>query len=165
MAEPGRSATYPAQLVHHDITPARGAGVLTHPLHPLQAIFLACALPLFIGVLLCDFAYASTFHVQWKNFASWLLVGGLAVSLVTMVWAISDLVRLVQDRGARRMLYAASLVATWLLGFINVLVHARDVWASMPEGLVFSIIVVLLSVIAIWLGFSNYSVHRPRVPA
>jgi uncharacterized membrane protein len=135
---------------------------LLQPLHPVQAIFLASALPLFFGVLFSDLAYACSYQVQWKNFASWLLVGGLATGLVALAWAILDFVRQTHDRGARRMAYVAVLLATWILGFVNALVHAGDVWASMPEGLVLSVIVALLSVAAAWLGFSNY---RARVPA
>jgi uncharacterized membrane protein len=132
------------------------------PLHPLQAIFLAGALPLFVGVLLSDAAYASTYQVQWKNFASWLLVGGLAVSLVAVAWALADFVRLGGDRGARRLAYVVVLLAMWILGFFNALNHARDAWASMPAGLVMSVFVALLSIAATWLGYSNY---RSRVPA
>ena len=42
-------------------------------LHPLHAILLAGTVPLFLGVLLSDIAYASSYEVQWKNFASWLM--------------------------------------------------------------------------------------------
>jgi uncharacterized membrane protein len=117
---------------------------------------------LFLGVLLNDLAYARSYEVQWKNFASWLLVGGLSVSFIALAWAIADLVRLPHDRGVRRMIYVALLLAMWILGFVNALVHAGDVWASMPEGLVLSAIVALLSIAAVWLGFSNY---RMTVPA
>jgi uncharacterized membrane protein len=117
---------------------------------------------LFSGVLLGDLAYACTFEVQWKNFASWLLVGGLAVALPALLWAIADFARFPGDRGARRTIYLAALLATWLLGFMNALVHAGDVWTSMPEGLVLSVIVTLLSAVSVWLGFPNY---RTRVPA
>ena len=48
------------------------------PLHPLHAILLAFPLPLFLGALLSDAAYRASFHVQWHNFASWLIAGGLA---------------------------------------------------------------------------------------
>ena len=39
-------------------------------LHPLHAFFLARIVPLFIGVLLNDYAYWSSYELQWKNFAS-----------------------------------------------------------------------------------------------
>jgi uncharacterized membrane protein len=119
-------------------------------------------MPLFFGVLFGDLAYARSYEVQWKNFASWLLVGGLAMSFVALVWAIVDLARQADDRGARRIVYVASLLAMWILGFVNSLVHAGDAWASMPAGLILSGLGALLSAAAVWLGFSNY---RARVTA
>jgi uncharacterized membrane protein len=101
-----------------------------------------------------------TFEVQWKNFASWLLVGALVFAGFTMVWALVDLVRLAADRGARRIVYAAILVVLWVLGFLNSLVHAGDAWGSMPAGLTLSAILVALALAATWIGFANY---RPRV--
>jgi uncharacterized membrane protein len=130
------------------------------PIHPLQAIFLAGALPLFLGVLLCDLAYASSYEVQWKNFASWLLVGALTVSFLATVWAIADFARLPGERGTRRMLYLASLLVMWVLGLVNALVHAGDAWASMPEAPVLSAISAALALFVVYLGFANY---RPPV--
>lgn len=51
----------------------------TYPraLHPLHAVLLAGTIPLFLGALLCDLAYAASYEIQWSNFASWLIVGGL----------------------------------------------------------------------------------------
>jgi uncharacterized membrane protein len=132
------------------------AVILLHPVHPLQAIFLSGALTLFVGVLASDLAYAKTFEVQWKNFASWLLVGGLAMGFVALVWAIVDFARLGHDRGARRLAYLVALLAMWTLGFVNALVHAGDAWASMPRGLILAAIVAVLSIVAAWLGFANY---------
>ena len=42
-------------------------------------IFLAFPLPLFLGALLSDAAYASSYEVQCINFAEWLIAGGLLV--------------------------------------------------------------------------------------
>ena len=50
------------------------------PLHPLRAFLLAGSVPLFLGVLLSDIAYANSDQVQWKNFASWLNAGALLLS-------------------------------------------------------------------------------------
>jgi uncharacterized membrane protein len=132
------------------------------PLHPMHAILLASALPLFVGVWFSDLAYARTFEVQWKNFASWLLVGALAIGFCALVWSLVDLVRLAEDRGARRLAFVAVLLATWIIGFVNALVHAGDAWASMPTGHVLAVIAALLSALSVWLGFSNY---RARVAA
>jgi uncharacterized membrane protein len=124
------------------------------PLHPLHAILLAGTVPLFLGVLLSDFAYSSSYEIQWKNFASWLLVGGLVFSGFTLLWAIIDVSR-AAARTARQFIFVAVLLVLWILGFINALVHAADAWASMPAALNLSAIVALLVIIATWLGFSG----------
>lgn len=123
---------------------------------PLHAVLLAGTVPLFLGAVLADIAYAYTYEIQWSNFASWLIVGGLVFSGLALVLAILDLFR--ADRRARALgPYLMILVATWVLGFFNALMHARDAWASMPGGLVLSIVALLLACAATWLAF-----RRPR---
>ena len=128
----------------------RRDGVILSPLH---AVLLAGIVPLFLGVLLCDWAYGSTYEIQWKNFASWLLVGALVYGGVALLWSLIDLVR-ADRRGGRPLLYFLLLLAAWVLGFINALVHAKDAWASMPAALILSVIVALLAVAATVLGFA-----------
>lgn len=136
----------------------RRDGVILSPLH---AVLLAGIVPLFLGVLLCDWAYGSTYEIQWKNFASWLLVGALVYGGVALLWSLIDLVR-ADRRGGRPLLYFLLLLAAWVLGFINALVHAKDAWASMPTALILSVIVVLLAVAATVLGFTaNRAGKRP----
>lgn len=60
------------------------------PLHPLHAIVLAFPFPLFLGALLSDLAYRASFHVQWANFSSWLIAGGLLVGAFALLWALPD---------------------------------------------------------------------------
>jgi uncharacterized membrane protein len=125
-----------------------------YPLHPLHAVLLAGTVPLFLGVLLSDWAYSSSYEIQWKNFASWLIVGGLVFGGFTLLFALIDWAR--AGRRARRpMLYFLLLLAAWVLGFVNALVHAKDAWASMPAGLILSAIVALLAIAATALGFST----------
>ena len=62
-------------------------------LHPLHAILLASAIPLFLGALLSDWAYASSYEVQWTNFASWLILGGLVFGGFALVWAFIEWLR------------------------------------------------------------------------
>ena len=128
--------------------------VLEHrprPIHPFHAVLLAGIIPLFLGVLLNDLAYASSHEVQWKNFASWLLVGGLVFSGLALIWAIVGLFQ-ADRRGA---IYFAALLAVWVLGFLNALIHAKDAWASMPEALILSVIVAVFAIVATALGFST----------
>jgi uncharacterized membrane protein len=121
-------------------------------INPLHAVLLAGTIPLFLGAALSDAAYVSTYEIQWNNFASWLIVGGLAFASIALLFALIDLCR--ADRRARGIVpYAAALLATWVVGFFNALTHARDAWASMPTGLVLSVIVIVLACVATWFGF------------
>ena len=58
-------------------------------LHPLHAMLLAGVFPPFLGALLSDIAYANSHQIQWQNFASWLIVGGLVFCAITLVFAIA----------------------------------------------------------------------------
>jgi uncharacterized membrane protein len=124
-------------------------------LHPLHAVFLSFPLPLFAGALLSDMAYVSSFHVQWINFAQWLLAGGLLVGAFALVWAVVGMLRSEPASTRRRAVYLIALLAMWVLGFINSLIHAKDAFASMPAGLYLSAIVTLLALIAAWTGYSG----------
>lgn len=122
-------------------------------LHPLHAFLLAGTVPLFLSVLFSDIAYSLSHEVQWKNFASWLIIGALVFGGFALLWALVDLFR--RQSGRRPLIYFVLLLATCILGFINALVHAKDAWASMPEALILSAVVALLAIAATALGFST----------
>lgn len=130
---------------------------LQEAIHPLHAFLLAGAFPLFLGALLTDIAYARSYQIQWSNFASWLIAGGLVFAGLALLWAIIDLFR-AGRRGGRTVAYALLLITTWALGFVNALVHAKDAWAIMPTSVILSVIVALLACAATWVGFSSLRV-------
>ncbi len=125
--------------------------------YPLHAVFLAGSIPLFLGAMLSDIAYASSYEIQWNNFASWLIAGGLVFAGIALVFAVVDLFR-TRLHNRSLSLYTVVLLVTWILGFINALIHARDAWASMPTGLVLSAIVTILVCVATWLAL-----YAPRI--
>jgi uncharacterized membrane protein len=125
------------------------------PIHPLHAIFLAFPLPMFLGALLSDLAYRSSYQVQWINFAAWLIAGGLLVGAFALVWALIESLRYRTARTGRPVSYLLALLVMWVLGLVNALVHAKDAWATMPEGLWLSIVVTLLALAASWIGYSR----------
>lgn len=124
-----------------------------YPLHPLQLFLLGGSACFLVSGFLSDWAYFSTHEIQWKNFASWLIMGGLVFGGIAMSWALIDVISADRDRH-RRVIYVLLLLAAWILGFIDDLIHAKDAWASMPEALVASAIVALLAIAATWLGLS-----------
>lgn len=130
-------------------------------IHPFHAVLLAGTLPLFLGALLSDIAYARSYHIQWNNFASWLIAGALVFGAAALICALIELLR-ADRRSTRHGLYVLLLIATWVLGFINALIHAKDAWASMPTGLVLSVIVFVLACLSVWAGVA--SPHRGVTP-
>jgi uncharacterized membrane protein len=123
---------------------------------------LAFPLPLFLGALLSDLAYSSTSQVQWINFSAWLIAGGLLVGAFALLWALIDVLRGVVARRGRALVYLAALLVMWVLGFVNALVHGKDAWATMPDGLYLSAIVTLLSLTAAWVGYSGFDIEEVK---
>lgn len=133
--------------------------VTTHPLYrstpgPLHAVLLAGTVPLFLGALLNDIAYYKTYQIQWSNFASWLIAGGLLFCGLALLFALVNLLR-AERKAGRPVVYFLLLLVTWVLGLINAFEHAKDAWASMPQGLVLSVVVTLLACAAAWVGLTN----------
>lgn len=124
-------------------------------IHPLHAVLLASSLPLFLGALLSDWAYYSTYEIQWINFAAWLNAGAMLFLGAALLWTAIDFLRadVARDRSSR--LHLLVVLATFILGFIAALVHAKDAWATMPSGLILSFIVLLLAIWSVWLGFAT----------
>ena len=138
--------------------------VTTHPVYrstpgPLHGILLAGTVPLFLGGLLSDIAYYQSYQIQWANFAAWLIAGGLLFCGLALVFALVNLIRAPQKSG-RPVMYFVVLLITWVLGLINASEHAKDAWAVMPSGLVLSVIVTVLAIVAAWIGLSNLSNQR-----
>lgn len=133
--------------------------VTSHPVYrstpsPLHAILLAGTVPLFLGALLNDIAYYQTYQIQWSNFASWLIAGGLLFCGLALLFGLVNLIR--ADRKAGRpTVYFLLLLVTWVLGLINAFEHAKDAWATMPSSLILSVIVTVLACVTAWLGLTN----------
>ena len=131
------------------------------PYRPMHAIVLVSSLPLFIGALLSDWAYTSSHQVQWLNFAAWLIAGGLLIAGPSLLWGAVDLLRSPATRHRRGMIYLSLLLATFVIGFINALVHAKDGWAAMPTGLILSAVVVVLAATASAVGLAGFLRRTP----
>jgi uncharacterized membrane protein len=136
-------------VVSATLDPARA--VVTRPVH---AFLVAATVPLFVGAALSDYAYTATYQVQWVNFSSWLIVGGLVFGGGALICGLFGLLR-GNGRGGRLAISFLLLLAACVLGFINALIHARDAWASMPTGFILSLIVAVLACAATAASFST----------
>jgi uncharacterized membrane protein len=137
------------ELAEMAVSPRRNHAIGIHPVH---ATLVAAALPLFIGGLLSDLAYRSSFEIQWSNFAAWLIAGATLFVGLALLWSLVDLIQY-RMRSRRLIAYSATLLATLLAGLFNSFVHARDAWAVMPSGLVLSAVATVLALISVGLGF------------
>ena len=127
----------------------------------MHAFLLAGTVTLFLGALLSDLDYATSYRVQWTSFASWLIAAGLLFGAFALAFTLVGL-RRADRREVGHILYGLVLLAIGLLGFINALMHAKDAWAVMPEGLILSATVSSLACVAAWMGLFNFRMgHLP----
>lgn len=122
----------------------------------MHAIFALSSVPLFLGALLSDWAYFSSHEIQWVNFASWLIAGGLLISGLALLWGAVDALRSSVNRQRPGLIYLTLLLATFVVGFINALVHGKDGWAAMPTGLILSVVVAVLVASASAIGLAGF---------
>jgi glucose/arabinose dehydrogenase len=76
--------------------------------HPLHALLFAFPVALFSSALLSDITYLKSAEIQWSNFASWMITGGLIFGAPVMLWAALSLLRRRRDGSrTRAMIYFA----------------------------------------------------------
>ncbi len=80
----------------------------------MHAVLTFSTLPLFLGALLSDWAYARSYQVQWTNFASWLIAGGLVLAGLALLWAAVDVLRSSATRHRRGVIYLLLLLASFV---------------------------------------------------
>ena len=124
--------------------------------NPMHAIFALSSVPLFLGAFLSDWAYFSSHEIQWVNFAAWLIAGGLLIAGSALLWGAVDVLRSSVNRHRPSLIYLTLLLATFVVGFINALVHGKDGWAAMPTGLILSAVVVVLVAMASATGLAGF---------
>ena len=129
--------------------------------HPVQIVLLVSAMPLFLCALLADWAYSASFQIQWINFASWLISGALLFLGGALLWTVIEAMRADAPRGIRKWIFVGLVGVSFLIGFVNALVHAKDAWATMPAGLILSVILFILIMVSIWYGFARPQKGEP----
>jgi len=150
--------------VSHEYALQPTARLARHPIHPmLVSVPIVC----FIGALLTDIAYAVTAEMMWADFSAWLLVAGVIIGVLA---AIAGLIDFLGSPGIRALgpawLHMIGNLAVLVIAFFNLLIHTRDAWTSvMPEGLILSIVTVLILPVTGWLGWTmvyRYGVGAAR---
>lgn len=124
---------------------------------PGFAILLGFIVPFSLAALLSDWRFYNTFEVQWLNMADWMVTGSLIGGGLALAWYLvhTTIRGLWKDRPH---LIAAVLLAVFVvLQFLNALTHAKDNFATMPGGLIMSIITTIVAIAAAYMGFRHYN--------
>jgi uncharacterized membrane protein len=140
----------------------RSMGEGPTPVHPF---FIGLGGTLLMAALFTDWMYSETSLMQWANFSTWLITGGLVLALVAVMALLSELA--LRRLGPIRWLDLLLVGVAAVLSLVNVFVHTRDAWTSVvPTGITLSLIVALLLLIAGlrgWRVTANRSFKRGEV--
>jgi uncharacterized membrane protein len=139
-------------------TPRSTARIAGHPIHPMLVPFpIVC----FVGTLITDIVYAITADMQWANFSAWLLTAGLVISIFAVIAGLIDALgdtRILRLRPA--WIHVAGNVVALALAILDAFVHTRDAYTSVvPEGLILSVLVVLILLVTGWNGWDMVYRH------
>lgn len=131
---------------------------------PLYSLLVQFPVVCFVGTLLTDWVYLRTQLFLWETFSVWLLTAGCVVAALA---GIVGLIAFFGDRRSRAWklawLHALVSLLAAVLSVVNAFVHSRDGYtAVVPDGLTLSAIVVLLMLLATWMGWRPVA-HNPRV--
>jgi uncharacterized membrane protein len=112
----------------------------------------------FTAALATDLAYWRTAEVMWERFSIWLIAGGLVMSALVALAAVSDLA-FGKQRPA--WLRALGYTAGVLVSLLNVFVHSRDGYtAVVPTGLTLSVVAVAILLLSVVTGGWTLSYRR-----
>ena len=142
--------------------PRSTARIGGHPIHPmLVPVPIAC----FVGALITDIVYWRSADMQWANFSVWLITVGLVVSGFA---ALAGIIDFLGDRGIRRLpnawIHGLGNALVLILSIFNAFVHSRDAYTSVvPEGLLLSLLVVLILCVTGWNGWAMVYRHGVAV--
>jgi uncharacterized membrane protein len=132
---------------------ALGRPILMHP------IFIGPGATLLIAALVTDIFYSQTALIQWSNFSTWLILGGLLLALLAAILLVIDIA--LGHTGPISWLDFILLSVAVILSIFNELVHTRDAWTTVvPTGITLSVIVTILLVIARFRGWSLTAVRN-----
>ena len=112
----------------------------------------------FAAALATDLAYWRTAEVMWERFSIWLIAGGLVMSALVALAAVSDLAF-----GKQRPAWFRALgyTAGVLVSLLNVFVHSRDGYtAVVPTGLILSVVAVAILLLCTVTGGWTLSYRR-----
>ncbi len=136
--------------------------IAKHPLHPLIVTFPIAFL---VAAPAADIAYMMTSDTFWARAGLWLLIAGLATSLLAALTGILDFLKI--DRVRKRKAGWAHMVlniSAIILTFINLVSRLDNPESTIvPVGVTLSIIVATLLGLSGWYGAELVYRHKVAV--
>jgi len=139
--------------------PQSTAQVAGHPVHPMLIPF---PIAFFVGTFACDVAYWITGNANWAMVTPWLLGAGLIMAMLASLAGLTDVI------GEQRI--RALTDAWWHAGGIGIVAlieiynwYARvteGAAAIVPKGLILSLVVTCILLVAGWMGWNMVYRHR-----
>jgi uncharacterized membrane protein len=131
--------------------PKSTAQIAGHPIHPMLIPF---PIAFFVGTFVCDLVYWQMSNLAWAAATLWLLGAGLVMAALAAVMGLIDVFG---DQKIRRLStvwwHAGANVFLVLIEFFNLFIRYRDGSAAIiPNGLLLSLIAVLLLLYSGWKG-------------
>lgn len=132
---------------------------------PIHAMLVPVPIVCLIGALIADVVYLkSGGNVQWKNFAEWFLLFGVAGGLLAAVFGLIDFFGNPPENRPRIGWWHMGInVTAVVLALINNFVHARDGWTGVAgTGITLSVLTVILLAVSGHLGGELAYAHVAR---
>jgi uncharacterized membrane protein len=131
--------------------PKSTAQIAGHPIHPMLIPF---PIAFFVGTFVCDLVYWQMSNPAWAAATLWLLGAGLVMAALAAVMGLIDVFG---DQQIRQLSivwwHAGANVLLVLIEFFNLFIRYRDGSAAIiPNGLLLSLIAVLLLLFSGWKG-------------
>ena len=131
--------------------PKSTAQIAGHPIHPMLIPF---PIAFFVGTFVCDLVYWQMSNPAWAAATLWLLGAGLVMAALA---AIMGLIDVFGDQQIRQLStvwwHAGANVLLVLIEFLNLFIRYQDGSAAIiPNGLLLSLIAVLLLLFSGWKG-------------
>ena len=131
--------------------PKSTAQIAGHPIHPMLIPF---PIAFFVGTFVCDLVYWQMSNPAWAAATLWLLGAGLVMAALAAVMGLIDVFGDQQIRQLSTVWWhAGANVLLVLIEFLNLFIRYQDGSAAIiPNGLLLSLIAVLLLLFSGWKG-------------
>jgi uncharacterized membrane protein len=140
--------------------PRSTAKIANHPIHPMLVPF---PIAFFVGTVASDLMYAHSSDVFWATASEWLLCAGVVTALLAALAGFTDFLgdARIRDLSVAWWHFLGNLLAVLVEAFNWYQRYQHGTDAVLPNGLVLSVIAVLILLVTGWLG--GEMVFRKRV--